>query len=114
MRKRGEKTKTTVAATQMRLWRLRAASANRGEKKAGASQRAVQMKLAVGAAGDRYEREADRVAEQVLTAPVKGAVESSRPRIQRFAGHSAAHTDAAPKSVDSVLSSQGRPLSLMA
>jgi hypothetical protein len=46
------------------------------------AQRAVQPKLSVGPAGDRYEQEADRVADQVLTMPVPPA---GQPPAQRTA-----------------------------
>jgi uncharacterized protein DUF4157 len=73
-------------------------------------QRALQKKLAVSEAGDRYEQEADRVAQQVLTASFHPAVESTPPRIQRFTGPSNESTVTAPSSVDRVLSGPGRPL----
>jgi hypothetical protein len=44
--------------------------------------RLIQTKLAVGPAGDRYEQEADRVAEQVMTMP---APTSRKPSVQRAA-----------------------------
>ena len=71
---------------------------------------ALQTKISLGAPGDRYEQEADRVSEQVLTTSTNSSVENSPPRIQRFATQSSGETAAAPKSVDDVLSSPGRPL----
>src|SRR2546423_3375680 len=59
---------------------------------------AIQTKLAIGAPGDRFEREADAVADQVMRMPdpalqrqcnvcakVSGANEDEKPRIQRLA-----------------------------
>ena len=69
----------------------------------------LQRKLMVGASNDPLESEADRVAEQVLAAPLDSAVNSVPPRIQRFTGQSTGQTDA-PASVNRVLSSSGRPL----
>src|SRR6185369_3720786 len=71
---------------------------------------ALQTKISLGAPGDRYEQEADRVSEQVLTTSTNSSVENSPPRIQRFATQSSGETAAVPKSVDDVLSSPGRPL----
>jgi hypothetical protein len=68
----------------------------------------LQTKLTVSAAGDSYEQEADRVADQVLSAPSHDAVRGAPLHIQR---HSAADsTSAAPASVDHALADSGRPL----
>ena len=45
----------------------------------------LQAKLKVNEPGDIYEREADRIADQVMATPAHSAV-SGPPRIQRFAG----------------------------
>lgn len=71
-----------------------------------------QRKLALGASHDPLEQEADRVANQVLAAPAHSAVSGMPPRIQRFAGQLTGQMDAAPASVDQVLTSSGRPLDL--
>jgi hypothetical protein len=73
-------------------------------------QRNMQTKLAVSEPGDRYEQEADRVADQVLAAPAHAAIEVAAPHIQRFAGTTTGHTQQSPASVDRVLASRGRPL----
>ncbi|MGH8581311.1 MAG: DUF4157 domain-containing protein [Gammaproteobacteria bacterium] len=70
----------------------------------------IQTKRAISEPGDQYEQEADRVAEQVMTAPTNSKVSSALPRIQRFSGHSNGQMDAAPTSVDQSLASPGRPL----
>lgn len=70
----------------------------------------LQRKLAIGASNDPLEREADRVAHQVMAAPWHSAVSAAPPRIQRFSGHSNRQMDVAPVSVDRVLASSGRPL----
>lgn len=46
----------------------------------------IQLKLKIGAANDKYEQEADRVADQVMRIPGPGVVRTgpSSPRIQRF------------------------------
>lgn len=72
--------------------------------------RGLQTKLAVSDASDRFEQEADRVAEQVLAAPVQGSVETAPLRIQRVASQPTGSVDAAPSSVEHVLSNSGRPL----
>jgi hypothetical protein len=70
----------------------------------------LQTKLSIGASNDPLEQEADRVAEQVMTAPKHSAVSSAPPRIQRYAGQATDGLDVAPASVDRVLSGSGRPL----
>ena len=71
---------------------------------------ALQAKLRIGQPGDKYEQEADRVAEQVMAASAHSAASSVPPRIQRFAGQPAGQADAAPASVDHALASPGMPL----
>lgn len=70
----------------------------------------LQRKLAIGASHDPLEREADRVANQVLAAPAHSAMSGTPPRIQRFTGYSTGESGTAPASVDRVLGSGGRPL----
>ena len=73
-------------------------------------QQSLQTKLKVNEAGDSYEREADRVADQVLATPAHHDFSGAPPRIQRFSGQSHAQVDAAPASVDQALASPGKPL----
>lgn len=68
----------------------------------------LQPKLTVNQPGDGYEQEADRVADQVLTASAHPSVSGAPMRIQRFAGQATAGTNTAPASVDRVLASSGR------
>lgn len=71
----------------------------------------LQKKLSIGESDDPLEREADRVAEQVLASPANAQVNSSPLRIQRLAGQAAVgQSDAVPASVDRVLAGSGRPL----
>lgn len=70
----------------------------------------IQRKLTIGASNDPLEREADRVADQVLAAPTNTAVSDSPLRIQRRAGQATAGTETAPVSVDRVLAGSGRPM----
>ena len=80
---------------------------------AGFSQRHIpvmQPKLAVGGCNDPMEQEADRVAEQVLTAPAHSAVSAAAARIQRQTGQATGRADTVPASVDLVLANPGRPL----
>jgi Domain of unknown function (DUF4157) len=73
----------------------------------------IQAKLTIGASDDPLEREADRIADQILAAPAHPEVGSAPPRIQRFTEQANGQTDmTAPASVDSVLSSPGSPLEL--
>ena len=70
----------------------------------------LQAKLKVNEPGDIYEREADRIADQLMTTPAHSAVSSEPPLIQRFAGKATGQVAAAPASVDQALASPGRPL----
>lgn len=70
----------------------------------------LQTKLAVSEPGDIYEQEADRIADQVLAAPLHSRVSYTPPRIQRFTSQSTGQTEAVPESVDRVLASSGSPL----
>ena len=70
----------------------------------------LQRKLTVGASNDPLEREADRIADQVMATPANSPVSSPPLRIQRYAEPTAEGMDTAPASVDRVLASSGRPL----
>jgi hypothetical protein len=70
----------------------------------------LQTRLKVNKPGDNYEREADRIADQVLVTPAHHAVSDAPPGIQRFSGQPSGHVDAVPASVDQALASPGRPL----
>lgn len=70
----------------------------------------LQRKLTIGASDDPLEQEADRVADQVMAAPVNSAINAAPLRIQRFTGQASEKLNTAPASVDHVLASSGRPL----
>lgn len=70
----------------------------------------LQRKLAIGASNDPLEREAERVADQVMAAPTHPAVDGAPPRIQRCTGQAIQGMETAPASVDHALASAGRPL----
>ena len=70
----------------------------------------LQRKLAIGASNDPLEREADRIADQVMASSEHPGVSDAPPHIQRFMGQTGQADMAAPASVDRVLSSPGRPL----
>jgi Domain of unknown function (DUF4157) len=71
----------------------------------------IQAKLTIGESDDPLEREADRVADQVLAAPVNSTVSTAPHHIQRFTGQASGGAGmVAPASVESVLSSPGSPL----
>ena len=74
-----------------------------------ASKKRLQAKLSIGASNDPLEREADRVADQVLTAPAHPA-DNTAPHIQRTTGQASSVAGTAPASVDQVLASSGRAL----
>jgi hypothetical protein len=70
----------------------------------------LQTKLCINEPGDAYEREADRIAEQVSAKPAHPEVATAPPRIQRLAAPSSQQTSAAPPSVARALADPGRPL----
>jgi hypothetical protein len=73
----------------------------------------VQARLAMGESSDPLEREADRVADQVLAAPANLANPSASVatlRIQRLVGQAGAPAGTVPASVDRVLAGSGGPL----
>ncbi|HEU4765857.1 MAG TPA: hypothetical protein VFS77_00745, partial [Pyrinomonadaceae bacterium] len=71
----------------------------------------LQRQLRVGEAGDVYEREADRIANQVMSAPAGGQVRNAPVRVQRYSSTAAADPVSAPPSVDRTLAASGEPLS---
>ena len=75
-----------------------------------ASMKRLQTKLSIGASNDPLEQEADRVADQLMSAATDPTINSAPPRIQRFTAHSAGENSMAPASVDRVLASSDRPL----
>ncbi|MEA3207802.1 MAG: hypothetical protein QOE70_859 [Chthoniobacter sp.] len=70
----------------------------------------LQTKLEVNQPGDRFEQEADRIADQVITRTALPSVSSAALRLQRSPGPSNAQMEGVPASVDQALSSPGRPL----
>lgn len=76
-----------------------------------AVQRMLQPKLTISEPGDRYEQEADRLAEQVMTMPSRPDITRAPIQISRFSGHPADKgVMDVPPSVEKVLASSGRPL----
>jgi hypothetical protein len=75
-------------------------------------KRKIQAKLAVGYTDSPQEHEADRVAEQVMSAPAHSSVRPAAPHIQRHAETASDEGgQAAPSSVEQTLQRSGRPLS---
>ncbi len=70
----------------------------------------LQRKLAIGSSNDPLEREADRIAGQVLTMPAPSAVGVAPLHIQRYMGEATKGKGFAPTSVDRVLAGLGKPL----
>ena len=81
-----------------------------GECAACLGQKHLQAKLTIGASNDPLEREADRVADQVLAAPTSAEANVAPPSIQRFTGQPDSAADVATGSVEQTLASPGRPL----
>ncbi|MEO6422898.1 MAG: DUF4157 domain-containing protein, partial [Candidatus Nitrotoga sp.] len=74
------------------------------------SKNKLQRKFSIGASNDPLEREADRVADQMLATPIHSAISGATPSIQRFTGLSTVDAITTLPSVDRVLSGSGRPL----
>ena len=70
----------------------------------------LQAKLIINQPGDEYEREADRIANQVMTSPADQVVGSASLRIQRFMEPSGEQTETVPGSVYQALAAPGKPL----
>lgn len=70
----------------------------------------LQARLSVGHSNDPLEREADRIADQVLAAPAHATVSGVPRHIQRHTGQAAGSMHTAPAGVDRVLAGAGRPL----
>ena len=70
----------------------------------------LQTKLNINEPGDRYEQEADRIADQVMAMPAHSTISRSPLNIQRFSGESSGQGNEVPESVHQVLASYGRPL----
>ena len=79
------------------------------EAVAGKKQR-PQTKLKVNEPEDSYEREADRVTDELLATPAHRDIGGAPTRIQRFSGESHEQVDEAPASVGQALTSPARPL----
>lgn len=79
-------------------------------KECAAKKGVLQRKLTIGASNDPLEQEADRVADQVMSAPLNSAINRTPPKIQRFTRQASDGLNTAPASVEQVLASPGRPL----
>ena len=70
----------------------------------------VQAKLKIGQPADKYEKEADRIADQVMAMPGNSKVGGVPRSIQRLSGEPAGQWNTVPASVDQALASPGTPL----
>lgn len=70
----------------------------------------LQRKLTIGANNDPLEREADRVADQVMGMSTNSSIGSAPLRIQRLTIQPTEQAGTVPASVDHVLASSGSPL----
>ena len=70
----------------------------------------LQTKLKINEPGDVYEREADRIADQLMSERGRPLAGDAARHVQRFSQSSNASLDAAPPSVDRALQDSGRPL----
>lgn len=72
--------------------------------------RPLQRKLAISEPRDRYEQEADRIADQVMASSGSGAITATPVQVQRFTGSPSSQPTEVPASVERVLASPGQPL----
>jgi hypothetical protein len=70
----------------------------------------LQRKLTISASDDLLEKEADRVADQVMSMRANPATSSAPARIQRFTEQRSGQVGTVPPSVNRTLSVPGRPL----
>jgi Domain of unknown function (DUF4157) len=70
----------------------------------------LQTMLTINEPSDRYEQEADRIADQVMAMPAHSTISRSPLNIQRFCGESSGQGNEVPERVSRVLASSGRPL----
>ena len=70
----------------------------------------LQTKLALNEPGDAYEKEADRIAEQVAATYARPALSAAPPRIRRFSGQPSSQAGAAPPGVERAVAGPGRAL----
>jgi hypothetical protein len=70
----------------------------------------IQPKLAINKPGDKYEQEADRIADQVTATQAHTDVSNVSRRIQRLPGRTVRQADTAPASVGHALASPGNGL----
>jgi len=70
----------------------------------------LQTKLLVNEPGDRYEQEADRVADEVMTTPARTAVSAAPRRIQRLSSQPPPRVDTGHAGVNRALAESGAPL----
>jgi hypothetical protein len=68
----------------------------------------LHAKLAVGQANDRYEQEADRIADLVTGATY--TIQGAPLPIEPYSGKPRSHMDVAPAGVNEALTNPGRPL----
>ena len=70
----------------------------------------LQRKLTIGASDDPLEKEADRIADQVMSMPANPSTATAPLQIQRFTRQPTGSAGIAPPSVHRVLASPGTPL----
>ncbi len=70
----------------------------------------LQAKLTIGEADDVYEREADLVADRLMSSSGRGSVKPAPLQVQRYAGVSAGSGGSVPASVSGTLGQSGMPL----
>lgn len=70
----------------------------------------LQTKLTISSPADRFEQEADRVAEKVLTKSAHADVGTAPQRIHRYTAQATGQVNTAPANLDDILASTGSSL----
>ena len=80
------------------------------KKRLNLQHSAIQARLTINTPGDKFEQEADRVADQVLAYPLSHRASETPMQIQRYTRQPSGGIGTAPDSVDRALAEPGRQL----
>lgn len=108
--KAGSKSNPTALLLQRKCACKSPTASLTGECAECTSRKRLQTKLAMDASNGPLEKEADRVADQVLVAPANLTASGAPPQIQRFTEQANVSTESVPASVDHALASPASPL----
>ncbi|MGR9053952.1 MAG: eCIS core domain-containing protein [Gammaproteobacteria bacterium] len=90
----------------------RAATGGKCEQCSG-HQRILQRQLSIGGSNEPSEKEADRIAERVMSSPSYSGSDHSQPPIRPFTGWQRESVNTVPDSVNRAVAGAGKPLELL-